>query len=132
MILIGERAGCSAATVGLSTSIYYLGVAVAAPLLPWLMRRSQRGVIVAGMVADGLTTALFPLAHGLFLWNLLRLKRLPSRQRRLFFRRLLLCRGGRWRGGQLDLADGHRRWRSAIGRAQLGDRHLLLVAVLIQ
>ncbi len=65
--------GCSAATVGLSTSLYYLGVAAASPLLPWLMRRSRRGVIVTGMVVDGLTTALFPWAGGVLGWHLLRL-----------------------------------------------------------
>ena len=67
------RAGCDASTVGLSTSIYYFGVAAAAPLLPWLMKRSSRGVVIAGMVADGLTTALFPWGGGVFGWNLLRL-----------------------------------------------------------
>jgi UMF2 family putative MFS family transporter len=66
-------AGCSAATVGLSTSLYYLGVAAASPLLPLLMRRSGRGVVVAGMIVDGLTTAAFPWAGGVLGWNLLRL-----------------------------------------------------------
>jgi MFS family permease len=65
--------GCCAAAVGLSTSIYYLGIAVASPLLPWLMKRARGGVVVAGMVADGLTTALFPWAGGVFGWNVLRL-----------------------------------------------------------
>ena len=66
-------AGCSAAAVGLSTSVYYLGVAVASPFLPFLMRRMGRGAVVAGMVVDAITTALFPWGGGIFVWNLLRL-----------------------------------------------------------
>jgi len=66
-------AGCSASAVGLSTSLYYLGVALAAPLLPRLMRRWARGAVVTGMVVDGLTTALFPWGGGVAGWYLLRL-----------------------------------------------------------
>jgi MFS family permease len=68
-----RAAGCSAGAIGLSTSIYYLGVAAASPLLPFLMSRSGHRVVVAGMVVDGLTTALFPWAEGVLAWNLLRL-----------------------------------------------------------
>ena len=66
-------AGCNATTVGLSTSVYYFGVAVASPFLPWLMRRWGNRAVVAGMVADGLTTALFPWGGSVITWNLLRL-----------------------------------------------------------
>src|SRR3954468_22511121 len=58
-------AGCNATTVGLSTSVYYFGVAIASPFLPWLMRRWGNRAVVAGMVADGLTTALFPWGGGI-------------------------------------------------------------------
>jgi MFS family permease len=67
-----QGAGVSQTLIGLNTSAYYLGVALAAPLVPRLMRRSARACVVAGMIADGLTTALFPLAGGLAGWFLLR------------------------------------------------------------
>jgi MFS family permease len=66
-------AGWSAAAVGLSTSAYYLGVAVASPLLPWLMRRLGRAAVVVGMALDGLVTLLFPYGGGPVAWQLLRL-----------------------------------------------------------
>jgi MFS family permease len=53
--------GHSAETVGLATSLYYLGIAVAAPFVPRLMRHGRgRKVVAAGMTIDALTTALFP------------------------------------------------------------------------
>lgn len=66
-------AGCSARAIGLNTSIYYLGVAVAAPVVPWLMRRHNRTCVVIGMLLDAVTTALFPFATNLFTWHVLRL-----------------------------------------------------------
>jgi MFS family permease len=68
-----KDAGCSARTVGLSTSAYYLGLALTAPMLPWLMRRLGLRVVVAGMLLDGLTTALFPWVDHLVGWFALRL-----------------------------------------------------------
>jgi MFS family permease len=67
-----KRAGLSAATVGLNTSFYYLGVALASPLVPWLMRRRSRACVLAGMLLDAFTTALFPLVSGAVAWHLLR------------------------------------------------------------
>src|SRR5262249_36501925 len=58
---------------GLNTSLYYLGVALAAPLVPALMRRGGRGCMLAGMVADAATVALFPWAGSPLAWGLLRL-----------------------------------------------------------
>src|ERR1700722_19721043 len=55
-----QQAGVGQTWIGLNTSVYYLGVALAAPLAPWLMRRSARACVVSGMAADGLLTALFP------------------------------------------------------------------------
>jgi MFS family permease len=66
-------AGLSAKFVGLNTSFYYFGIALAAPVIPWLMARSNRGCLVAGMVADAVTTALFPWTDSLWGWFLLRL-----------------------------------------------------------
>jgi MFS family permease len=68
-----KRAGLSAAAVGLNTSLYYLGVALASPLVPWLMRRGSRNCVLAGMFLDALTTALFPLCDGAVAWHLLRI-----------------------------------------------------------
>src|SRR4051812_8054482 len=64
-------AGQSASAIGLNTSLYYLGVAVASPLVPLLMRRG-RACVVAGMALDAVTTALFPLASGAAAWHALR------------------------------------------------------------
>lgn len=66
-------AGCNARVIGLSTSIYYLGVALASLLVPWLMKRSSRACVTVGMVGDAVTTALFPWVEGLAAWLLLRL-----------------------------------------------------------
>jgi MFS family permease len=68
-----EHHGCSQKVIGLNSSAYYLGVAGASLVLPALMRRSGRGCVVAGMVVDGLTTALFPFGVALPGWLALRL-----------------------------------------------------------
>jgi MFS family permease len=66
-------AGFSARDIGLNTSAYYLGVALTAPLVPWLMRRANRRCVAVGMVLDAITTAAFPWCHGAAAWHLLRL-----------------------------------------------------------
>jgi MFS family permease len=55
-----KAAGYSNTVNGLSTSVYYLGIALSAALVPWLMRRSGRACVVAGMVLSGITVAVFP------------------------------------------------------------------------
>jgi MFS family permease len=67
------NAGLSGKAIGLNTSLYYLGVALAAPLVPWLMPRGNRACVVAGMVLDAAATAAFPLCRGALAWHLLRL-----------------------------------------------------------
>jgi MFS family permease len=62
-------AGLSAGTIGLNTSLYYLGVALAAPLVPCLMRRGSRACVLAGMVLDACLTAVFPLGSGALAWH---------------------------------------------------------------
>jgi MFS family permease len=66
-------AGYDKTTVGLNTSIYYLGVALTSVALPRLLRRSGRTCIIAGMFTDALTVALFPWASGPVGWFGLRL-----------------------------------------------------------
>ena len=66
-------AGYDKTTIGLNTSIYYLGVAVASVALPWLMRKSGRNCIVAGIGIDALTVALYPWIGDVVGWFLLRL-----------------------------------------------------------
>jgi MFS family permease len=66
-------AGLSARGIGMNTSVYYLGVALAAPFVPWLMRHANRGSVVAGMLIDAATTAAFPWIEGALAWHLLRL-----------------------------------------------------------
>ncbi len=59
--------------IGLNTAVYYLGIALTAPLVPGLMRRYGRGCIILGMVLSGLAVALFPWGGGLAGWFALRL-----------------------------------------------------------
>jgi MFS family permease len=59
--------------IGLNTAVYYLGIALTAPLVPWLMRRCGRGCLILGMVLSGLTVGLFPWGGGLAGWFVLRL-----------------------------------------------------------
>ncbi len=66
-------AGLSAKVVGLNTSIYYLGIALASFAVPSLMARADRGCLVAGVVIDALVTALFPWTASPLAWFLLRL-----------------------------------------------------------
>src|SRR5215831_9425735 len=47
-------------TVGYNTGTYYLGIALAAVLVPRLMRRWGRGCVVAGCLVTGVTVAVFP------------------------------------------------------------------------
>jgi MFS family permease len=65
--------GYSFTTIGLNTSLYYLGIALAAVLVPRMMRRWGDGCVVAGMLASGVTVAAFPWGGGLAGWHLLRL-----------------------------------------------------------
>jgi MFS family permease len=58
--------------IGLNTGTYYLGIALAAGLVPWLMRRWGRGCPIVGMVVSGLTVAWFPWGDGLAGWFVLR------------------------------------------------------------
>jgi MFS family permease len=66
-------AGRSARAIGLNTSLYYLGVALAAFAVPSLMRRVCRLCVVGGIVADAVVTVLFPWANSLAAWSMLRL-----------------------------------------------------------
>jgi MFS family permease len=67
-----QKAGVGQTWIGLNTSIYYLGIALAAPLVPWLMRCSARACVLSGMIADGMFTAMFPWGGSLTVWCLLR------------------------------------------------------------
>lgn len=64
-------AGLSNQEVGLSTSVYYLGVAGASLLLPWLMRRGSRRLVIGGLLIDAVATACFPLVSHWVGWFLL-------------------------------------------------------------
>lgn len=63
-----QDAGCSDTLIGLNTSTYYLGIALAAGLVPGLMRRWGPGCLVLGMTASALTAAAFPWGGGLPGW----------------------------------------------------------------
>jgi MFS family permease len=68
-----KDAGRGAWTIGLNTSCYYLGAALAAPFVPRLMARANRACVVGGMFLDAAATALFPLVSGDAAWHGLRL-----------------------------------------------------------
>jgi MFS family permease len=67
-----EGAGCSDTLIGENTGVYYLGITLAAALVPWLMRRWRHGCLALGMFASALTAAAFPWGGGLFGWFSLR------------------------------------------------------------
>jgi MFS family permease len=64
--------GGSDTVIGLNTAVYYLGIALTAPLVPWVMRRWGRGCIILGMIVSGLAVALFPWGGGFAGWFALR------------------------------------------------------------
>jgi UMF2 family putative MFS family transporter len=63
-----QAAGCSDTVIGLNTSAYYLGIALAAGAVPPLLRRWGGGLLLLGMAASALTAAAFPLADSLAGW----------------------------------------------------------------
>jgi MFS family permease len=67
-----QDAGQDFTVIGLNTGTYYLGIALAAGLIPWLMRRWGRGCPVLGMVLSGLSVAAFPWGGSLAGWFVLR------------------------------------------------------------
>jgi MFS family permease len=66
-------AGYSDFVIGLNTSLYYLGVALAAFIAPRLMRRFCCLCVVGGILADAIVTALFPWTDNLVAWSVLRI-----------------------------------------------------------
>lgn len=66
-------AGCSARVIGLNTSLYYLGVVLAAFAVPVLMGRATRVCVVGGIVVDAVVITLFPWTDALAAWFALRL-----------------------------------------------------------
>jgi MFS family permease len=67
-----KTAGCSDTLIGLNTGVYYLGIAVAAGAVPWLLRRCGHGCLLLGMTLSGLTAAAFPFCGGLSGWFIVR------------------------------------------------------------
>jgi MFS family permease len=65
--------GWSDTVIGLNTGVYYLGIALAAALVPALMRRFSYGCPAAGMALSGITVACFPWGGSLTGWFVLRL-----------------------------------------------------------
>jgi MFS family permease len=60
--------GYDEAIIGRNTSAYYLGIALAAGLVPWTMRRWGRTSVVLGTLASGITVMAFPFRDGLLWW----------------------------------------------------------------
>jgi MFS family permease len=63
-----EKAGCDYTLLGLNTSAYYLGIALAAGMVPLLMRCWGHRALVFGMFASGGTAAAFPWGPSVLGW----------------------------------------------------------------
>jgi MFS family permease len=68
-----KHAGCSDTIIGLNTAAYYGGLALAALVVPLLMRRWGQACTTAGMAISGLAVALFPFGASLHWWFGLRM-----------------------------------------------------------
>src|SRR5271156_2657420 len=66
-------AGCNDTLIGLNTGVYYLGIALAAGLVPGMMRRWGRRCLVLGMITSGVSVAAFPFSGPLVVGFFLRL-----------------------------------------------------------
>jgi MFS family permease len=64
--------GLNDALIGLNSATYYLGILLAAVVVPPLMRRSARCCATAGLIVSALTVGCFPWGGGLAGWFLLR------------------------------------------------------------
>jgi MFS family permease len=64
--------GLSDTLIGLNAAMYYVGMLLAAGMVPWLMKRSARACAGAGLIVSGLTVSLFPWGGGVGGWFLLR------------------------------------------------------------
>jgi MFS family permease len=64
--------GIQDSLIGLNTGTYYLGIVVAASLVPRLLERWGKTCLVFGMIASGLTMAFFPWCDWLPGWFALR------------------------------------------------------------
>jgi MFS family permease len=67
-----QAKGCSDTLIGLSTGVYYLGIALAATGVPWAMRRWGSAALVVGVCASALTAAAFPWGGDVPGWFALR------------------------------------------------------------
>jgi MFS family permease len=65
--------GYSERTVGLNTGVYYLGIALMCPVIPWLMRRWGPHCVAIGCLASAVTVAAFPFSGTLAGYYLVRL-----------------------------------------------------------
>jgi MFS family permease len=64
--------GASDTLIGLNTTLYYLGIATTAGLVPAMLRRWGQSCVVAGMLVSGLTVAWLPWSGSLTAWLLFR------------------------------------------------------------
>jgi MFS family permease len=67
-----QDAGWKDTLIGLNTSAYYLGIALAAGAVPWLMRRWGHRALLLAMLVSGVTAGAFPWGGGLAGWFALR------------------------------------------------------------
>ncbi len=67
-----DKYGCSKSLVGVNTGVYYLGIALAATLVPCAMRRWGWIALFAGVGASAVTAAAFPWGGGVTGWFALR------------------------------------------------------------
>jgi MFS family permease len=68
-----EQAGFNNTIIGLNTTAYYLGIALAAILVPWAMQRFGAATLWLGLILSAVTAAAFPWGGGLVGWFPLRM-----------------------------------------------------------
>jgi MFS family permease len=67
-----QRAGFSDSWIGVNTSAYYLGIALAAVSVPWGMRKLGSTALFLGLAGSAVTAAAFPWGGGLTGWFIFR------------------------------------------------------------
>jgi MFS family permease len=72
LTIVSQSLGGIDTVIGLNTGIYYLGIALAAAVVPGMMRRWGSGCPAAGMFLSGLVVALLPWSGHIGVWFLLR------------------------------------------------------------
>ncbi|MFM7150860.1 MAG: MFS transporter, partial [Gemmataceae bacterium] len=67
-----DEAGYGPWSLGLNASLYYLGLALASPFVPRLMKKANRGCVFVGLSLDAFAVGFFPFGKSLVAYHLFR------------------------------------------------------------